>query len=884
MIRALRALFLRVCGLRVSDRFEREMAEELASALQDMTEDGVRAGLSHEEAKRAALVKLGGLEQTAQAVRDRRTIPLIEMFVRDCRFAARQLRMRPGFTATAVLMLAVGFGSSVAIFSFLDAALIRPLPYFEPNRLLWVTELVDKMGPANLSWQDYQDWQGSATSFESFAVWRYAGNLVKTGDGLKPEPAMRVSANFLETLGVQPALGRNFRAAENAPGAEHVAILSYSLWQENFGGREGVVGQPVELDGQPYTIVGVLPKSFEFAPRGITRILTPVRPETGSCEIRRSCHSLNGVARLRGGVTLARADAEVKRIAAVLEQQYPASNRGQGGFAAPLTEQATGKIRPILYTLFSGSILLFLIACLNVANLLLARSESRMREIALRNALGATRMRLLRQFAVESALLVAAGIAAGLSGAVLTMRLLMLLVPADMRARLPFFSAVHLGMHTLLFALLEATLAGVIFAVVPAARLSLSRLREALGSSTRGGGSLSWRRIGSQIVVLEMATAVVLLVSAGLLTQSMVHLLRVDLAFDPTHLATFSVTAPDSRFATDEQKIAIQRQIAERLRAMPGVISVGFGDLLPASFNGNTDWIRFLGKPYNGIHNEVNERTASPEYFETLRAKLLHGRFLTPDDALGKLRVVIVNRKFAQQYYPGEDPIGKRFGDTDLSLGSIRQIVGVVDDVHEGAIDDAIWPAEYEPAYQQVDGGASYVVRVAGDERAMLPSLVSTVRGVNPELGVSDEVTMEDRIHDSQSATLHRGAAWLVGAFAIVSMILCALGLYGVVMYSVSLRTRELGVRIALGSPRKAIYQLVLKEAGLLSAAGIVLGLLLAVGAATLLRTVLFQVAAWDLPTLSFVVFILAACSLLASYLPAHRAAMVDPVDALRAE
>lgn len=249
-----------------------------------------------------------------------------------------------------------------------------------------------------------------------------------------------------------------------------------------------------------------------------------------------------------------------------------------------------------------------------------------------------------------------------------------------------------------------------------------------LASSTRGGGSLSWRRVGSQIVVLEIATAVVLLVSAGLLTRSMIRLLRVDLAFDPTHVATLSVAAPDARFATDPQKLAVQQQVAARLRTIPGVKSAGFGDLLPASYNGNTDWIRFVGKPCNGIHNEINQRTASPEYFQALRVRLLRGRFFTQDDNLGKPRVGIVNRKLAQQYYPNEDPIGKQFGDTDLSLKSIRQIVGVVDDLHEGALEDQIWPAEYEPAYQQVDGGAAYVVRVAGDETAMLPTLVAAVR------------------------------------------------------------------------------------------------------------------------------------------------------------
>lgn len=880
----LRALFLRLRGVKSSRRFEREIAEELQHDLMLMIADGEREGLSEREARRQALVKLGGLEQTSQAYRNRRTLPMLEAFLQDARFALRQLQARPGFTATAVLMLALGFGASAAIFSFVDAALLRPLPYPDPQRLVWTTETVEKMGPANLSWQDYEDWKRYAHSFRSLAVWRYAGYLLKAGDGVAPAPAMRVSANFLHTLGVAPAQGRDFQDNDNLPGAASVAMLTYGTWQQDFGGRAGLVGQTVQLDGSPYVVTGILPKGFEFAPRGPLKILTALRPQAGTCEVRRSCHSLNGVARLNEGVTVAGANAEVKRIAAELEKQYPASNRGQGAIALPLAEEVTGKIRPVLYTLLAGSILLFVIASLNVASLLLARSDSRSREFAVRSALGASRGRLLWQFAVESLLLMSAGLTAGLVGAAVGMRLIFLLIPAEMRARMTFLDGVHLGRHTLGFAFGEAIVAGIAFALVPALRLHFATLKAALSSGTSGGGSLSWRRVGSQIVVLEVATAVVLLVSAGLLSRSLLRLLQVDLAFDATHLATINVAAPDAFFKTDEQKLAIQQQVADRFRRIPGVTAVGFGAVLPASFNGNTDWIRFVGKPYDGHHNEVNGRTASPGYLQTLGVKLLRGRFFTADDGPGKPRVVIVNRKLADQYYPGEDPIGKQFGDTDLSPKSIREIVGVIDNLHEGALDDEVWAAEYEPAFQQVDAGAEFVVRVQGDERGVLPQLLSAVHEVNRDLGASDEVTMADRIHDSQAATLHRGAAWMVGAFALVALVLSAVGLYGVVMYSVSLRTHELGVRMALGSPRRAIYQLVLREATWLSAAGLALGMVLAIGAATLLRTMLFQVAAWDASTLIGVSALLVLCSFAASFLPARRAATVDPVHALRTE
>ena len=882
MMRRLRALLLRVRGLWSSRRFEQELHEELQSDLACMVRDGVDSGLTPAEARRRAIVRMGGMEQTRQAVRERRMLPMIETAWRDVRFAARQLRMRLGFATTAVLMLALGVGASVAIFAFVQAALLRPLPYPEPQRLVWTTEIVEQMGPANLSFQDYEDWRRGASSFSSFAVWRWDGHLLQNGAGLAPVQSMRVSANFLATLGLAPMLGRDFTSGDNASGAGKVVMLSYGLWQQRFGGRRSLVGEAVHLDGEPYTVVGVLPKTFEFAPRGRVDMVVPVRPE--GCELRRSCHSLNGVARLKPGVSVQAADAEVKRIAAVLERQYPDSNRGQGAVAMPLADEATRQIRPVLWVLLAGAALLFAIACTNVASLVLARADARRREFALRSALGATAGRLLRQFGAESALLVAVGTGLGLLGSLLAMRLLIAILPSEMQQSMPFLDQVGLNGPVLLFAGVEALVAGTLFVVVPMLRVRSAKLRAWLAEGTSGSGSLSWRRLGSQMVVLEVATAVVLLVGAGLLSRSLLRLLQVDLGFTPEHVATLGVFAPSGHFKTDAEQFAVQKAVADRLRVMPGVTSVGLGSLLPVSFNGNTDWIRFVGRPYDGHHIEINERSASPEYFQTLGVKLDRGRFFNDADTQGKTPVAIVNRTFAARYFPGEDAIGKQYGDTELTAKSIRQIVGVVDDLHEGALDAEMWPAEYLPLAQVVDNNVYVAARVAGDERAMLPELAKAARGVSPELGVSEEVTMLDRIHDSQSSILHRGAAWLAGAFAAVALLLCAVGLYGVVMYSVSLRTRELGVRVALGSPRRAIYGLVLREAGLLTAFGLVLGLVMAMGAASLLRAVLFHVSIWDAPTLTGVGLVLGAAALLASFLPAYRAATVDPALVLRTE
>ncbi|SEC65092.1 duplicated orphan permease [Terriglobus roseus] len=637
------------------------------------------------------------------------------------------------------------------------------------------------------------------------------------------------------------------------------------------------------MEGESYTVIGILPAGFQFAPRGRLGVISPIQPFDGICEDRRSCHSLNGVARMLPGVTIAQADADVKRIATLLQAQYPETNRGQGGVAKPLSEEVIGKIRPVLYTLLTAALLLCAIACINVAGLLLARSESRRREFALRAALGATQARMLRQFTVESGMLVVTGLVLGIAAAGGAIRLLMLLLPDQMRSRMPFFDAVGLSAHTILFACAEAVVAALLFALVPALRLSLKSLQRNMAEGSAGAGSLSWRRLGSMLVMVEIATAVVLLVGAGMLARSLINLLHTDLAFDPAHLVTLSVGIPAKIYPTDVAQLAIERRVMDELRALPGVTAGGFGSVLPVSFNGNTDWIRFPGRPYDRTHIEINARSASPEYFQTLRVPLLHGRFFNDDDNAGKPLVAIVNRRFAEVYFPGENPLGKTFGDTSLSPKSIKTIVGVVDNLHEAALDDEMWPAAYYAAYQSIDAPA-IALRVSGDERAVLESAARTVHSISPDLVASDIMTMTDHIESSQSAILHRGAAWLSGAFALLALLLCGVGLYGVVSYSVSLRTREIGVRMALGAPRKRIYALVLTEAGKLSLAGTAIGIALALLSATLLRGILFHVARFDVATLAVVSMLLALCSLGACMIPARRAALANPTDALRAD
>ena len=415
-------------------------------------------------------------------------------------------------------------------------------------------------------------------------------------------------------------------------------------------------------------------------------------------------------------------------------------------------------------------------------------------------------------------------------------------------------------------------------------RLPLTKLREGLTEGGRGYAGTLWRRFGMNLVVVELAIAVVLLVGAGLLGKSLYRLLHVEIGFQPDHLATVQITLSDASYPKDEQVAAVERQIVSRVESLPGVESAGVSSVLTVSFNGNTDWIRFVGRPYDGQHIEVNEREISPAFFSTLHAKLLRGRYFTDADDASKPLTVIINQTLARKYFPDEDPIGKRMGDTELTPKSIKEIVGVVEDVKDGSLDSGIWPAVYYPFSQNADTYFSVVARTSQDEASLLPVLVAAVHEVDPGIGAINETTMTAKINDSQSAYLHRSAAWLVGGFASLALLLGVVGLYGVIAYSVSQRTREIGVRMALGAQRSSVYQLILKEAGWLVGVGIGVGLLCSIAAATLIRGLLFGVRSWDAPTLAAVSAVLALSAMLASYIPARRAAKVDPMVALRYE
>jgi macrolide transport system ATP-binding/permease protein len=884
-MRRLRATLIRLKAfLSRDDRSSRAFDAELESHLQLHTDDNIRAGMAPDEARRQAILKLGGIDRTRQAYRDQASAPILEHIVQDLQFALRHLVKAPGFTVTAVVTLALGFGAALAIYAFVDAALVEPLPYRDPSRLVEVTERSPQVAHANMSHPDYLDWKRQQTVFSGFDFHNGRRFSLGTPGGVVPVRGARVSPGFFKTLGVLPAAGRDFRDGDDVVNGPELALISDAAWHTYFGGRSDIVGRSVTLDGASCTILGILPASFHFALRGGAEFWVPFRA-AGPCETNRSCHNLLGVARLKDGVSIEDARAEMVAIAARLEREYPGSNKGQTALVGPLAAEIVGDIKPMLLLLLGGAGLLLAIACVNVVSLLLVRSEGRKRELAVRSTLGASNGRLIRQFVTEAFVLVVLGAGSGIVAAVGGIRLLFGLMSEDMRIRMPFLAGVGINWRVCAVAAALSAVALLIFTMAPALRVRVGELRDGLTEGSRGSSGNAWRRLGFKLVVFELATAMVLLVGAGLLGQSLYRLLNVDLGFDPDALVTLQVAAPVPRLQEKEAAHQLDVQVVERVGQLPGVRSVALVDLLPVTYNGNTDWIRFVGRPYSGEHNEVLQRTISAAYFATVGARIARGRAFTDADRLGAPRVAVINKALARKYFPNEDPIGKRVGNSDLAPDSLKEIVGVVEDIHEGTLSSENWPAVYYAMEQDPTSFFAIVARTsAGTEQAVLPAVSPAVRAIDPDVITSAPAVMRQRIEDSPAAYLQRSSTWLVGGFAALALLMGVIGLYGVIAYSVSQRTREIGLRLALGAERRMVYELILGEAGRLVLAGLVIGAGASVAAGVLMRTLLFGTEPWDVPTLAGVAGVLAVAALVASFIPARRAASVDPIEALRTE
>lgn len=898
LLRLLYTLPLRCRSLFRRDQVEHDLDDELRDHLERRIAADVARGATPEDARRDALLAMGGIEQRKEECRDMRHVAIIEHGVQDVRFAVRQLLRHRGFALAAVTVLSLGIAASVAIFAFVDAALIRPLPYQDPSRLVTVfgvapaRETTQTRGA--VSYQDFRDWQQrSHRAFRSWGAYDVrTGFTLITPAGPERVPGLRVSSSFFRTLGVRPLLGRDFQPDEEGPSAPPTVVLSYSAWQTRFGGNPDVLGRTVTLQtpwlaaGEPHVVIGVLPPGVHFTMAEHAEFWATIRG-TQTCWERRGCRSLEVVARLSDDASEQMASASMTTVLEQLRNEYPDDHRtAETAKLVPLSDVMLGNVRPVLLMLLSGAGLLLLIACINVVSLLLARTDSRAREIAVRNALGASSMRLMLQFATEAGALTALAVALGLALASWGVKLLTSLLSADMISRMPYLQGIGVNGRLVVFASAVAAGTATMFALTPLIRTSASSMIVGLKEGGRGSAGRTWRRFGAHLVVAQLSVAVVLLAGAGLLGKSLYRLLHVDIGFNAQNLATVSVTPVSAGPETAEDDGmsggTLAYRVAEQVAAVPGVQSVGYADILPLGPGlapSSSFWV--VGRSEDRqVTDGWPVRRISARYFSTLQATRLRGRDFTDDDVSAARPVIIINETAALRYFPGEEPIGRSIAFGGVSSPA-REIVGIVADIKDGPPETPAHPSAYVPFDQKEFG---LVVRTRQPAHTVFPSLAAAIHEVRPDVLVGGQLTMAERMNRLPSASLNRSMAWLVGGFAVIALILSVVGLYGVVAYSITQRNREIGIRMALGAERGSVYRLVLGESFWLVVIGTVLGTTGAVAAATLMRHVLFDVQPWDPPMLAAAAFLLTVSALLASYVPARRAAAVDPVEVLRAE
>jgi len=803
----------------------------------------------------------------------------MESLLKDVRYGVRMLTRNPAFTVVALLALALGIGANAAIFSVVNAVLLRPLPYTEPDRLMMIRETKLPQFPEfSVSPGNFLDWQKQNSVFEQLvAIQGSAFNLIDVGE---PERlrGQRVTDGFLEMLGAQPALGRGFMSEEDQPGHNFVVILSHGLWQRRFGGAADVLNRSITLDGQSYTIIGVMPATFRFG-GGDTELWTPAAFTAQQAQ-QHGSHYLQAIGRLKPGVTVEQARTEMSAIADRLAEQYPDANAGWNVKITPLLEYAVRSIKLALLVLLGAVVFVLLIACANVANLLLARAASRQKEIAVRTALGASRWRIVRQLLTESVLLALVGGVLGLLLAIWGKGLLLSLAPED----LPRVRDASLDGWVLAFTAGITLLTGLIFGLVPALQASRPNLNETLKDAGRGSTEGGRRHfIRSVLVVFEVATALVLLVGAGLMIKSFLRLQNVDPGFNPNNALMVKLSLPQKKYSTPDQRAAFYKQLLEKVAMLPGVQAAGAACVVPLSGDDFVLGFDIQGRPPDapGTEPSTNYYAVTPDYFTAMGIPLRRGRLFTEQDTKDAPRVAIISEAMAKQFFPDEDPIGKRIHVTNGPV-VYREIVGIVGNVKQYGLDEKTPVETYEPFAQQPVSFMSLVVRTTGDPTALSGAIRGEVLSLDKEQPVSSIRTLDQLI--STSIAQQRFAMLLLGVFAVVAMVLAAVGIYGVMSYSVTQRTHEIGIRMALGASSTNVLRLVVGHGMRLTLIGIGLGLILAFLLTRLMATLLFDVSATDLTTFAVFSVSLTAIALVACLVPARRALKVDPMVALRYE
>jgi|SRR5579859_686152 len=794
------------------------------------------------------------------------------------RMALRQMRRNPGFFTVALAALALGIGANTAIFSAVEGVLLKPLPFKDPGRLVMVWEDASYVGFAHNTpaVANYVDWRAQNQVFTDMVALRYHNSAFTGGQAPEEVLGRGVTPNFFDVLGVQPALGRPFTKEEDAAGAK-VVVLSYALWQRRFGGNPAVIGRTVQMDDEATTVVGVMPRGF-FFPDKQTEYWEPASftPEQWA---KRTNHNLEVVARMKPGVTLAQAQQDMDVIARRLQQQYPDSNAKIGAVVVPLHEEYAGDTATGLWVLQIAAVLVLLIACSNLANLLLARAAGRRREIAVRIAMGASRGQIAAQLATESLLLSLGGGVLGLLIGRICWSVFENLVPSQIAG-----SGFALNAPILLFTALVSVVAGLLFGLAPAMRAADVSLQESLKEGARSGESRGGLRLRDALVVTQFAMAFALLVGASLMIETLWHLRNQDLGFRPDHLLTMGMPLPRARYDTNEKLRTFYRDVLDRVRVLPGVKAVGFGSDVPFTSIGDTEGYVIEGAPslLPGQDNDALYREVTAGYLETIGATLLEGRLLEDRDAESAQPIVVVNEFLATRHWPGQDAIGKRLK-LSGSKEPWRTVVGVVKDIRERGLLLDMKPAVYVPVNQVERPSADYLaVRTAQDPTSVKNAVQSAVWAVDGEQPVALIRTMDQLLEESVADRTR--PMTLLGIFAGLALVLACIGVYGVLAYSVARRTREIGVRMALGARPGDVTRMILGRGIKLSAVGLLAGTALATGLGALLRSLLFGVTAGAPLVYAGTGCLLIVVALVACVIPAQRAARVDPVVALRDE